>query len=305
MVEIARAIYREADLLILDEPSAGLDARSRQQLLATLKGLVRHGTTVVLVTHDMDDLRGIADKVIEIRDGRVYPFQVDTCLAGSTDAGELPAPGNGSQLNVSVRMPSGQTLRVSGQLGRATVWHFEDALERALTARGLVFCDEPGLCRVDVDGLPIAPPTPQLLREHGIRLLLADRRTNGVFADLTVLQNYLVISGYPKRLIGTGHARELAQQALAKSNVSYPSVRAPVSALSGGNQQRLLWAALAASDSRFIVAEEPLLGLDAQARQAMLNMLREMADSGRGVLVLTCFPRSYPGHEVNAPGRAK
>jgi len=302
MVEIGRALHRGADLLILDEPTAGLDVQSRDRLLSVIRALVKDGTTVMLVTHDMDDLRGVADTVLAVKHGLVLPVDVDDYVDDPI-SGVSEDHTDNHRLDISVRLPAGRKLSLHGRLGNAFVWHFEDALERSLFAQSLATSESEATALVQANGRCFENPSSYVLRRNGVRLLLSDRQSNGLFPDLTVLTNYLAVSGRATGLIDLGDARKHVCEALGRASVTYPSVDAPVSLLSGGNQQRLLWSALADADAQFIVAEEPLWGLDPDARCAALDTFRTLADSGRGVVILTCFPRSYPGHRMQLPER--
>lgn len=302
MIEVARAVYQGAQLLILDEPTAALDSRSRRRLLAFLKELTAEGATVLLVTHDMDDLRGVADKVMAMSRGLLSSGNVDDevePLLHQSDKGE----GRGSNLVISVKLPSGKFVEITGRLGRTSVWHFEDALDRSLTAQTIAFSHADHSCTVETEGGTFNNPSTTRLRTLGVRLLLSDRLVNCIFPELTVEQNYLLLSGLTPPFVRGQHLSERIKVALEGGGISYPSLDAPAFTLSGGNQQRLLWRALADSDARFIVAEEPLWGLDPSARRVALSLMREIASQGRAVVVLTCFPRSYSGEAINTVAR--
>lgn len=296
MVEIARCVYQGAELLILDEPTAALDNQSRQKLLVLLRTLVEQGTSVLLVTHDMDDLQGIADEVISIDDGRAESVAEDFSLAEGEDR-EFATPISNSNLTISVRLHSGRALRVQGNLGHTAIWHFEDAMERSLLAQMMAFAGRSDSCQISIGDRSFWNPSPLRLRAEGIGLLLSDRHTNGIFPELNVIQNYLVASGGTNSrfwIDGSG----AIETALSQSGVKFPSLYSHASILSGGNQQRLLWRALSDSGCRFIVAEEPLWGLDREARRMAVQLMAELNTAGRGVVVLTCFPRAYAGLPV-------
>ncbi len=298
MVEVARAVYQGARLLILDEPTAALDNESRMRLLSLLKTLAAQGAAVLLVTHDMDDLRGIADKVIAVNDGRTASVDLESDASFAEErAGAIPSHGEPSQLKVAVRLPSGKRISVEGRRGQTTVWRFEDAMERSLLARTVAFPDGPRSCQLNVGERRFTNPSPLLLRSEGVGLLLSDRSSNGIFPDLSVLQNYLVASGETASSLWIDGSEKI-RQVLSRSGVRFPSLDAPASTMSGGNQQRLLWRALSDSSCQFIIAEEPLWGLDSEARRAALELMAEINAAGRGVVVLTCFPRAYTGLAV-------
>jgi ribose transport system ATP-binding protein len=298
MVEIARCVYQGAELLILDEPTAALDNQSRQRLLVLLKTLVDQGTSVLLVTHDMDDLQGIADEVISIDDGRAESVaaESDFSLAEGEDS-EFANPISNSNLTIGVRLPSGKAIEVQGHLGHTAIWHFEDAMERSLLAQIMAFSGGSDSCQISIGDRSFSNPSPLRLRAEGIGLLLSDRHTNGIFPELNVIQNYLVASGGTNSrfwIDGSG----AIETALSQSGVKFPSLYSRASILSGGNQQRLLWRALSDSGCRFIVAEEPLWGLDREARRMAVQLMTKLNTDGRGVVVLTCFPRAYAGLPV-------
>jgi ribose transport system ATP-binding protein len=301
MVEITRAVHEGARLLILDEPTAALDNEARARLLRLLRTLAAQGAAVLLVTHDMDDLRGIADGVISLDEGRAEMVELGAEIPAATRPGVSPS-GLPAQLRVSVCLPSGKRMAVEGRDGQTSVWHFENALERSQLLGTVAFPGRPDACRMTVGGRSFSNPSPCQLREEGVRLLLSDKHANGIFPGLNVLQNYLIASGATS-LRGWLKGRAGAEQSLPHSGVRFPSLDAPASTLSGGNQQRLLWRALSDSSCQFIFAEEPLWGLDHEARRATLRLMAEINSAGRGVVVLTCFPRAYEGLPVHEPAR--
>jgi ABC-type sugar transport system ATPase subunit len=302
MIEVARAIYQGAQLLILDEPTAALDSRSRSRLLSLLKELTAEGVTVLLVTHDMDDLRGVADKVMAMSKGILSLGSIDDEVEPPLHPSDKEESA-GTTLDISVKLPSGKSVKITGCLGRMSVWHFEDALDRSLTGQTIAFPQVGHSCRVETEGGTFNDPSTTRLRTLGVRLLLSDRLANCIFPELTVEQNYLLLSGLTLPLVRGQYSSERIKVALERGGISYPSLDAPAFTLSGGNQQRLIWRALADSDARFIVAEEPLWGLDPSARRAALSLMKEIASQGRAVVVLTCFPRSYSGEAINTVAR--
>lgn len=302
MVEITRAALKGARLLILDEPTAALDNEARRRLLSFLRALAAQGAAVLLVTHDMDDLRGIADQVISLEGGRAGTVEVESASPASPWGVDVAAPDSSAHLKVAVRIPSGTRITVEGRHGQTSVWHFQDATERSLFVRTLTYPHGPDACRVTVGGRSFTNPSPARLREEGVRLLPSDKSADGIFPDLSVLQNYQIASGttspraWPDGTAGFG-------QSLAQSGVRFPSIDAPMATLSGGNQQRLLWRALGDSGCPVIFAEEPLWGLDQEARRATLRLMTEFNAAGRCVVVLTCFARAYEGLNVYEPSR--
>jgi ABC-type sugar transport system ATPase subunit len=308
MVEILRALDCEAQLLLLDEPTSALAVHEREALFDVMRRLRGDGVTMVLVSHDLEEVLEVCDRVTVFRDGEVVSTApapewtkaalVEAMLGASAgpspkrreghrsesgppllEARDVVAPGLRSPVSFSLR--SGEILGIAGVVGSG-----RSALIRALGGAG-----RRSVGRVVIDGRSIPlPRTPRKALKHGLALITEDRRNEGIVglrpaADNIVLSDYGRVSAMGFIVGGrlTRHARAAADQ------VWLPPDRLQTAAinLSGGNQQKLLAARWIHRRPRVLLADEPTRGVDVGAKAQILELLQSFADDGLGVIIVS------------------
>jgi ribose transport system ATP-binding protein len=297
LLEIAKAFAMSPRLLILDEPTAPLSQDSVELLFTFVRELAAGGTAVVYITHRLGEVREIADRVTVLRDGTLRGTSVVTRIsdadllamivgrtlgatfppkhtAGTDDTPLLRVEGlsgNGFE-NISLVAAEGEIVGIAGVVGNG-----QPAFLRALAGRG------PATGTVSVGG--------QALSRRGLlesaAYMPADRLTEGLMLDLNVREN-TALTALDRLKVGpfVSSRREVAvvERELSELAVKAPSLEAPVSALSGGNQQKIVMARAMLSEPSILVADEPTQGVDVGARAEIYRILREVA--GRGVPVV-------------------
>ena len=298
LLELAKAFAVSPRLLILDEPTAPLSQDSVELLFTAVRKLAAGGTAVVYITHRLGEVREIADRVTVLRDGAlrgtsavkdisdadllamIIGRTLETTFPAKRAPGVDAAPlllveglsGNGFD-SVSFSAGKGEIVGIAGVAGNG-----QPALLRALAGR------EPATGSVNVAGRELS----RRARLESAAYMPADRLTEGLMVDLNVREN-AALTALDRLKVGpiVNRRREVVAvgRELSELAVKAPSLEAPVSALSGGNQQKIMMARAMLSEPAILVADEPTQGVDVGARAEIYRILREVADRGVPVVV--------------------
>jgi ABC-type sugar transport system ATPase subunit len=301
VVEIARALARSSQFLLLDEPTAALDPTEAQRLATTIRRLADHGTGVVLVSHHLEEVISLADRVTVLRDGRnagsfdrgrYSKRDLVTSMIGAIPATpEVRAPRDRAAVRLTMRnerlipgtagcdldVHAGEIVAVVGLVGSG-VSTLLATVAGARRATGSVALPQRGRrISTTVDAV-----------RSGVGYLPPDRKSSAILADLTVASN-VMIGSLPKHTrIGFCSRRVLRESAAAvcdRLGVRYRSVDQAMSTLSGGNQQKALIGRWLTADVDLLVVDEPTQGVDVGARADIHGHLRAFADAGGSVLL--------------------
>jgi galactofuranose transport system ATP-binding protein len=310
MVAIARATSISARVLILDEPTSSLDADEVRQLFAVLDRLRRQGMAILFVTHFLDQVYAISDRITVLRNGgfvgeyraselsrsalitamvgREIAPAVSTSAAREGDEASaaalvLQARGLGRKGQVQptdVEIRRGEIVGVAGLLGSG----------RTELARLLFGLDASDGGEIVVDGERTDFHSPAHAIAHGLALLPEERKTEGLVADLSVRENIVLALQARTGLVPSLSIRE--QQAIAERfvkmlGIKTASLETPVGQLSGGNQQKVLLARWLATDPRLLILDEPTRGVDVAAKQEIMNEIVALARGGMSVLFIS------------------
>jgi simple sugar transport system ATP-binding protein len=305
IVAIARALASEARFLILDEPTASLTAREVERLLGVVAALRAEGVAALFVSHRYSEVARVADNVIALRDGRVVGrFTPDTlseaglnaAIAGdvalaagravANDAGPIILQARaltrrGEFADVDLTVRAGEVIGVTGRLGSGRT-------ELAETLFGL---RRPDSGEIRIDGAPRRFRSNRDAIAAGIAYVPEDRARLGLILEASVADN-IVLAGRRRWLRRGGRidherTRALAAELIRRLGVRPADPEAPVSSLSGGNQQRVALAKWLALQPRLLVLDAPTVGVDVAARQALYRVIRETAGSGAGVILIS------------------
>ena len=310
MIAIARAIGFSARLVIMDEPTSSLDDREAQTLFTVIRGLKAEGVSVLFVSHRLDELYEVCDRVTIMRDGRTVRVAdmtditrlelVSTMLgrdvarsAGKATGFEAArrAPGakvlEATHLNdnrfvrdVSLSVAEGEIVGLAGLLGSG----------RSETAR-LVFGDthlRDGA--MTLDGAPYAPGEPSDAIAKGLGFCTEDRKTEGIVPDLSVADNMMLAlrpalgrSG----IVDEKRKAEIVDRFIAALGIKCSGPGQKIRELSGGNQQKVLLARWLATEPRLLILDEPTRGIDVGAKDEIQRLIRRLADDGLAVLMIS------------------
>jgi ribose transport system ATP-binding protein len=297
LLEIGKALAIRPKVLILDEPTASLDRESTELLFERVRAVVKAGTSVIYITHRLAEIRQIGHRVTVLRDGRVRGSGLvsqisDEALLSMIVGRELdstfpPKPNRaGQDVNFSVQSLTGRRFRdvsfdaAPGEIvGVAGVGgNGQSELMRALA--GL----EPSVGAVEIGGRVLTQA--DLLREAAY--MPSDRLAEGLAGDLSVRENASMSALETFASFGVvSRRREIGEvtSAFRSLAVKAASIEAPVTSLSGGNQQKVVLARALLSDTGLIVADEPTQGVDVGARAEIYRILREITEQGKPVVV--------------------
>jgi simple sugar transport system ATP-binding protein/ribose transport system ATP-binding protein len=304
-VELLRALARQAELIVMDEPSARLTAPEMEALGATIRGLAEAGTTVVLVSHFLEEVLSVSDTVTVMRDGRV----VRTAPTATESRDRLITGMIGRRLG-SVYPPKAppaaltSLLQVRG-LSRRGAFHdisFDVGAGEIVVLAGLVGAgrtevvrtifgaERPDSGQVTLGGLPWRPRHPRQALRNGVTMIPEARKAQGLQLSRAVQENvvlpHLSHVGRAGFVSLSGEARHAAP-AIDRVGVKAASPTVPVGQLSGGNQQKVLFARSLMRTPRLLIADEPTRGVDVGAKCAIYQLLADQAAAGMAVLVVS------------------
>lgn len=309
IVEIARALVHDVRVLLMDEPTSALTGSEIPTLFGVIRDLVAHGVSIVYISHRLEELLEIADQVTVLRDGRVVgeapAAEVDVrwivermtgrdsaprSATAATAPGapllaarslRLPArPGRTALEDVSFELRSGEILGLYGLMGAGRSELLESLLGVHEDVSGEVVLEDRSLAGLGVSQRVAA----------GLAMVPEDRKAAGLVPTLTVRDNITLSS--LDRIARHGHLSPKQETLAAEPwvealRVRAPSLTAPVTALSGGNQQKLILARGAMSRPRVLLLDEPTRGVDVAAKQEILESMRRLAREGKGVVFAT------------------
>ncbi len=298
MVEIARALSRDARLVLMDEPTGALTPDDAARLHAAVRELQKRGVSVVYVSHRLEEVVSLADRITVLRDGR----HVETLAAGDATLDRLirgmvgrsiterypkepAAPGElllelRPAEGLSVTVHAGEVVGLAGLVGAGRT-----ELVRALFGVGSL----PGLA-VRWCGRPFRFRVPRHAIAAGIGMVPEDRQQQGLVPGLGVAVNIGLpsLSRMPAWWLSpSGALGALADRLIAALRIRASSASQPVRGLSGGNQQKVVLAKWLAREVRLLILDEPTRGIDVGAKQEMYRLMNQMTREGRAVLLIS------------------
>jgi ABC-type uncharacterized transport system ATPase subunit len=309
-VEIVKLLYRGAEILILDEPTAALTPPEWEHLSAVLRSLVAGGKSVVFITHKLDEL-SVATRCTVLRDGRVVA-EVAVADASKSELAQMMV-GREVTLRVehSRRTPGQAVLETRGLTlvdtsGRTRLSGIDLAVHEheilgiaGVDGNGqrelvdvLTGMREPTGGVITISGRSFQKLTPQEFKGVSGGVIPDDRHHTGIALPMSVAENLLLRDfarpPFAKRgFCDTSQIRQHAQQRAVEYDIRCPSVDAPIATLSGGNQQRAILARELGSNPRVLIAAQPTRGLDVGAIEMIYRRLLEYRDSGGGILLIS------------------
>lgn len=316
IVEIIRLLRRGTRILILDEPTAVLAPQQVEDLFVLLRNLRDTGTTILFISHKLKEVVALADRVTVIRRGEVS-YSANVAETDSDTIARYIVGGNDTSLIETGRASRGKTgdgevvLHVAGleapSLEKSHPLHGVSLSVRKGEIVGLAAVsgngqDELVEClvglrsaskgRVELLGGDVTNATNGERRRKGIAYISADRRHEGL-ATLAPVEDNVVAGSHDRPPIGKGmflslkQKRKVATERLASVDVRYGRLSDPVSSLSGGNQQRLVFAREIASDPKVMVVSQPTRGVDLNGIAAIHKLLLQFRDDGGSVLLVS------------------
>ncbi|KQU64130.1 sugar ABC transporter ATP-binding protein [Phycicoccus sp. Root101] len=301
LVEIARALLRDARVLVLDEPSAILGGKDLDVLYDVVRSTRDSGVAVVYISHRLKEVLSLCDRVTVLKDGRsqgtvdvtdldeqrlvtmmtgrqlTAPQRPVVVAKAETLLEAIPTERDSGGLKVTVR--AGEIVGLAGLVGSG----------RTEVARAIIGA-EPGPYDVTVAGEPFRRRSPRAARRAGIAYLPEDRKDQGLLLNRSIRENVGLASLRLRSIAGVMRSRrDRASVAdLAKRvHLKAASLEAPPSTLSGGNQQKVMLARWLATSPTVLILDEPTRGIDVGGKSEIYTLMRELTDSGRGILMIS------------------
>ena len=305
MIEIAKAVSYRAKVIVFDEPTSSLTEPEAERLFGIIDLLKRSGCGIVYISHKMDEILRISDEVTVMRDGRhiatrsaeeITIDEIIRLMVGRTLGERYPerlnrpgAPlfevrglcsGEGGLKNIDVSLREGEILGIAGL----------DGAGRTEVLKSIF-----GLCRVDtgelkLNGRVIKNRTPREAISNGFALVSEERRADGIFPILSILDN-TVISSLKNfntgPILSSQKMKRTTVDCIRRLGVKTPNERTKIGTLSGGNQQKVIIGRWLLTEPTVMMLDEPTRGIDVGAKYEIYKLITELAASGKGIIMVS------------------
>jgi ribose transport system ATP-binding protein len=305
MVEIVKALSVKSEILVMDEPTAALTEHEIEELFRVILKLKAQGVGIIYISHRLEELEHIADRVTVMRDGRY----IDTVKYAETDINQLITMMVGRSIteifpvrkakignvalrvenltekkklkDISFELHSGEVLGVAGLMGAG----------RTEMARAIFGADPVDSGNVYIHGKGIRINSPHQAIEHGIGYLTEDRKKDGIALGLSVENNILLASipQFTNRfgLVQEGRTEKKANNLVSALKIKTPSLEQKAEFLSGGNQQKLIIARWLCRNSRVLIFDEPTRGIDVGAKLEIYELINQLTEEGVAIIMIS------------------
>lgn len=310
-IEILKMLYRDVDILILDEPTAVLTPIEVKELFAVLRKLKEQGKTIIFISHKLNEVMEITDRVTVIRRGEVIgtvntseatPELLAKMMVGRDVVLRIEKPpkepgdvilrvedlwvkgdrGEEAVRGLTFEVRAGEIFGIAGVEGNG-----QSELIEAISGLRKV---EKG--KIYLNGVDITSKTPRELYDMGMAHIPEDRIHMGLIIDMSVTENSILGMHWRKEfsrgfLLDWSKVEEHAKRLIEEFEVSAPGTKAPVKSLSGGNQQKLIVAREVSKKPKFIIAAQPTRGVDVASTEYIRNYLVKLRNEGKAVLLVS------------------
>jgi ribose transport system ATP-binding protein len=307
LTEIAKALAQNARVLIMDEPTASLARHETEALFDLVERLKARGISIIYISHRMDEVYRIADRITILRDGRrlltekladVTPEQIVEGIVGKKIEGQLTYRHRGHDTDVapllevrnltagprvrdvSFTLRPGEILGLAGLMGSG----------RTELARVLFGIDRVDSGEIHLRGRKVSIDSPRRAIEEGFALIPEDRRAQGLILEHSVRENLLLPMLDQTRkgvLLSSKAGKKLSSQLIERFAVKVANPQRAVRLLSGGNQQKVVLAKWLGTGPEVLILDEPTAGVDIGTKSEILDMIRGLADAGKAVIVIS------------------
>ena len=310
MVAIARAVDMECKVLILDEPTSSLDEQEVKKLFSLMRDLKSRGVGIIFVTHFLDQVYEVCDKITVLRNGKLIGEYTAKDLSlveliskmmgkalgdlselrkkdvSSEEKSGLPfyeATGLSSAAGVKpfdIKVYKGEVSGFAGLLGSG----------RSESVRAIFGADRITGGKVNISGKPVKITKPIDAMKHGIGYLSEDRKVDGIVGDLSVRDNIIlalqVLKGFFKPFSET-EAEAFADKYIKLLNIKTASTNTPISSLSGGNQQKVILARWLLTHPEYLILDEPTRGIDVGTKVDIQKLVLKLAEEGMSITFIS------------------
>lgn len=297
MVEIAKAMSFRPSVLMLDEPTSALAQHETETLFRLLRQLVSQGVAIVYITHRLQELPRITDRIVVLRDGRLAgsletvdaaPEDIVRLMFGAVVQRQRPADLQagmdavlevrglaraGRFRDVTFTLRGGEILGLAGMLGSG----------RTELLRALFGVDPPDAGEIRLGGAAVAAPSPARMKALGLALTPEERKTQALVQGLSTRAN-LCLASLPRiarrGFLTRGRERPVVRRYVSELAIKAPDPELPVSSLSGGNQQKVVVGKWLHTEPRVVLFDEPTRGIDVQAKQQIFQVMWDLSRRG-------------------------
>ncbi len=304
IIGIAKGLVRNADVFVLDEPTSSLTRSEIASLFSIIRELKQAGKTIVFISHRLDEIFEITDRLTVLRDGRhivtrdTRDFTLEeliSAMVGRRIEARYPrTEGFGEEVlleveglsregefrDISFRLHRGEVLGIAGVIGAGRTELVKTIFGSSRKAAG----------RILVKGREVRFSSPRQAIGSGIGLLTEDRRNESLILILDVLKNIVIakLSKVVRRLfLSFGLARTHVSRYVERLAIKTPSLSQRVEYLSGGNQQKVVFSKLLFADSEILMLDEPTKGIDVGAKFEVYKIIHDLSREGRGIIVIS------------------
>ncbi|MDP9096860.1 MAG: sugar ABC transporter ATP-binding protein [Pseudomonadota bacterium] len=310
MIEIAKAISHQSKIIIMDEPTASLSLHETQALLRIVRSLREQNVGIVYITHRLDEIFEVADRVTILRDGSTidslpiaavtrdilvrkmvdreldqlygkHVSHVGPKIVLAVSGLTLAQPGtHGAKVrDVAFELHQGEVLGFFGLIGAGRTEIME-----------MIFGLRPYHGRIEIDGDAVAIHSPRDAVRHGIGFVTEDRKGQGLVLNMAVRENFSLthLEEYsPRQLVDRGREGARCRDFVSMLGIKTPSVEQQIANLSGGNQQKVVIAKWVARGPRILIVDEPTRGIDIGAKAEVHALLARLAQEGMAIIVIS------------------
>jgi ribose transport system ATP-binding protein len=315
LINITRALVRKARLIVMDEPTAALSAAESERLFSIIRDLRNSGVAVLYVSHRLDEILELCQRVTVFRDGRsvaelsggslTRPALVEAIVGGAIETHEKrPGALAGGQVILSARglrrapkvsgvgfeLRAGEVLGLGGLVGAG----------RTELARLLFGADLPDAGEMTLVDRPFRPRNPADAVKAGLGFVPEERRAQGLILSKSLAFNVglanlnSLVLGRMMPIISGRRRRSLAERTIRELAIKASGIEMPVGRLSGGNQQKVVIGRWLLSKPKVLILDEPTRGVDVGARVEIHRLIRDLASRGMAVLVVSSEPEELP-----------
>jgi ribose transport system ATP-binding protein len=306
LTEIAKALVRHARLIVMDEPTAALTDRETDALFALIAKLKATGVAFVYISHRLEELPRIADRITVIRDGRAVETRATSALpqnemiqlmvgrALEAHFPDLPAVAPDAPVRLAVRdlraasnvngvsfeVRAGEIVGLAGLVGAG----------RTEIVRAIAGADVATNGEIVVDGKPVAARSPHAAIEAGIAFITEDRKAQGLVLGMTVRENTTLahLAAYSRGpFISRAEEVAITNREIAELRIRTPSSEQAVKNLSGGNQQKVVLAKWLTGDAHVFLFDEPTRGVDVGAKAEIYTLMLQLLARGAGIVMVS------------------
>lgn len=303
IVEIAKALSQDVRVLIMDEPSAPLTNNELEYLFTIVKKLRNKNVTVIYISHRLEEVFELADRVTVLRDGKhIVTMDIQTTnrndlihyMVGRELTDEFPNESipkgeialevkglcAGKLKNISFTLRKGEILGFAGLVGAG----------RTETARLLFGADTPEAGEIFLKGKKVSIKNPKEALKLGIGLIPEDRKQHGILGELSIKQNisFSSLQKFVKRYVIHQKIEVSAAQEMKDAlRIKAPSLDVLVKSLSGGNQQKVVLSKILMTDSDIIIFDEPTRGIDVGAKKEFYHIMKDLTRAGKAIIMIS------------------